>query len=162
MKHLWAPWRLQYIEHTPDAEGCIFCDKPAAQRDDDHFIVRRADRVFVMLNAFPYNSGHLLVAPYRHVADLADLDRDEMADLMAVTADALGMLRRVYSAQGFNIGVNIGAVAGAGIADHVHLHIVPRWQGDTNYMLVMSDTRVVPEALADCYQKLKAAAEEDS
>ena len=159
MKHLWAPWRLQYIEHTADAQGCIFCDKPAAQRDDENFIVARGERVFAMMNTFPYNSGHLLVAPYRHVADLANLNREEMTDLMAATADMLKLLRRVYSPQGFNLGVNIGQVAGAGIADHVHLHVVPRWQGDTNYMLVMTDTRVVPEALADCYRKLRAAVE---
>jgi len=164
MKHLWAPWRLQYIEHTADAQGCIFCDKPAQQRDADNLILHRGERVFVMMNAFPYNSGHLLIAPYRHVADLTDLDDEEMSELMDATARALKILRRTSSPQGFNIGINIGDVAGAGIAEHVHLHVVPRWQGDTNYMLVMSDTRVVPEALADGYRKLRAAleAEEES
>jgi len=159
MKHLWAPWRLQYIEHAGEAQGCIFCDKPGQQRDEDNLILHRGERVFVMMNAFPYNSGHLMIAPYRHVADLTDLDGQEMSDLMAATAHMLKILRRTPSPQGFNVGINIGEAAGAGIADHIHLHVVPRWQGDTNYMLVMSDTRVVPEALADGYRKLRAAIE---
>lgn len=159
MKHLWAPWRLQYVEHAAEAQGCIFCDKPTQQRDQDNLIIHRGERVFTMMNAFPYNSGHLMVAPYRHVADLTDLDDQEMSELMAAAAQALKILRRTSSPQGFNLGINVGEVAGAGIAEHIHLHIVPRWQGDTNYMLIMSDTRVVPEALADGYRKLRAAIE---
>jgi len=157
MNRLWAPWRLQYIEHTPEEQGCIFCDKPARNRDAEDYILHRGERCFIMLNAFPYNNGHLLIAPYRHVPDLTDLDEDEQRDLLALTNLGLKALREVYHPQGFNVGINIGQVAGAGIADHIHLHIVPRWSGDTNFMPVLGETRVVPQALSESHERLREA-----
>ena len=155
MKRLWAPWRLQYIEQTPHEEGCIFCVKPQQARDDENYLLHRGPHCFIMLNAFPYNNGHLLIAPYRHLPDLAELNDDEQLDLLALTNLGMKTLREVYHPQGFNVGINVGQVAGAGIADHIHLHIVPRWSGDTNFMPVLGETRVVPQALSESYERLK-------
>jgi ATP adenylyltransferase len=144
---LWAPWRIEYIR-GPKPDECIFC--AAARSDDDarHHVVHRGRRALVMLNAFPYASGHLMVAPHRHVASLEDLEADERDELGELTVRALRALRAGLGPDGFNVGVNLGEVAGAGFADHVHQHVVPRWQGDVNFMPVVGDTRVLPEALA--------------
>ncbi|MBI3945122.1 MAG: HIT domain-containing protein [Armatimonadetes bacterium] len=154
MQRLWAPWRMEYIGEAP-TPGCIFCGKPAEARDEENFILQRGERAFVMLNAFPYNSGHLLVAPYRHTAELTRLDEEELVEMMRLSQRALRALARAYHPEGHNIGMNLGTVAGAGIADHLHLHIVPRWGGDTNFMTVLGDCRVLPEMLAASYRRLR-------
>lgn len=159
MQHLWAPWRMAYIGE-PQPPGCIFCVKPAESRDADNYIVHRGTHAFVMLNAFPYNSGHLMVAPYRHTADFPGLSPEEVQDVMALAQQSLRALDRAFHPHGYNIGMNLGQVAGAGIADHLHLHVVPRWNGDTNFMPVLAETRVLPEALAETYRKLTEAWEQ--
>jgi ATP adenylyltransferase len=158
---LWAPWRLEYLKGEKSSD-CIFCSKPALDDDERTFIVTRGSSCYVILNAFPYTNGHLMVAPYEHAGDLRDLSPAVAGELMALTQGALGAIERVYSPQGFNLGVNQGEAAGAGFADHVHMHAVPRWTGDTNFMPVVGDTRVMPEALPDSWQKLRAAFQETS
>ncbi len=156
MRHLWAPWRMGYVT-AEQPEGCIFCTKPAAGDDDANQILYRGDLVFIMLNTFPYNSGHLLVAPFRHLADPLDMSPQEAGELLHGVRIAVETLRDTLQPEGFNIGINVGQVAGAGYADHVHMHVVPRWAGDTNFMAITADTRVVPEALADTFRRLKGA-----
>jgi ATP adenylyltransferase len=136
-------------------EGCIFCTKPASNDDKSNWILHRGGSVFIMLNVFPYNTGHLLVAPFRHLADALDMTPQESSETLYGIRIAIEVLRSSFSPQGFNIGVNMGQVAGAGYADHVHVHVVPRWAGDTNVMAVTADTRVVPQALADTYRRLR-------
>ncbi len=154
MEHLGAPWRMEYIQ-MEKPEGCILCQKPSQDNDAANYILYRADRNFVIMNTYPYNPGHLLIAPYRHLANLDDLRPDELHDHIDVVSRSVKVLREVFSPGGFNLGTNLGKPAGAGITDHVHTHIVPRWQGDANFMPVIADTRVIPEALAETYQKLK-------
>ena len=157
-ERLWAPWRLQYIKgDTPDE--CIFCAKPKLD-DQAGLIVRRGEHCFVMLNAFPYTSGHVMIAPYRHTADLAALDRPTSDELMALTQESVEAIRAAYGPEGFNVGANLGTVAGAGVADHVHMHVVPRWEGDTNFMSVTGEVRVLPEALEDTQRNLEQAFEQ--
>jgi ATP adenylyltransferase len=155
---LWAPWRLEYLKGEKSSD-CIFCSKPALP-DDEAFIVHRGTRCYVILNAFPYTNGHVMVAPFEHVGDLRRLQADASAELMALTQRSLEAIERVYGAEGFNLGMNLGDVAGAGFAGHVHMHVVPRWKGDTNFMPVVGDTRVMPEALPDSWSKLRVAFEE--
>ena len=152
---LWAPWRMKYIVSSK-ADGCFLCAK---SRGDDlaNHVVARGERVFALLNTFPYNSGHVLVAPYRHVADLDLLEPDERRELLDMIIQAKATMAKVMQPQGFNIGFNIGEIAGAGVADHVHGHIVPRWAGDTNFMPVLGDLRVVPQALEDTAELLRQA-----
>ncbi len=162
MEHLWAPWRMAFIaSKTPQSEpqACIFCANPAADRDAENYIVYRGTYCFMILNIYPYNNGHLMIAPYQHIATAEDLDAATLTELMTQAQLALRALRLVMQPDGFNMGVNEGKVAGAGFADHVHLHIVPRWQGDTNFMPVIADVKVMPELLDDVYQKLKQALE---
>lgn len=154
MKHLWAPWRMEYIM-SEKPSGCILCDKPGANKDAVNYILYRGEKNFVLLNTYPYNPGHLMIAPYRHVAGLEDLAAEELHEHIEIVSRSLRVLRKVFNPGGFNIGINMGKVAGAGITDHVHTHIVPRWQGDTNFMPVFSDARVIPQALADTYEQLK-------
>jgi len=154
MEQIWAPWRIQYIQ-MEKPEGCILCDKPGQNNDAQNYILYRGSKNFVIMNAYPYNPGHLMVAPYRHVASLDELTDDELREHFSIVSRSVRLLRQVFAPGGFNIGVNIGKVAGAGIDEHVHTHIVPRWQGDTNFMTVIADIRTVPEALADSYRKLK-------
>jgi ATP adenylyltransferase len=154
-QRLWAPWRLEYIT-SGKQEECIFCTKPALD-DEDALIVRRGDRCFVMLNAFPYASGHVMVAPYGHVGDLTDLDDATSSELISLTQEGLRAIEHAYGPEGYNVGANLGTVAGAGVADHVHFHVVPRWEGDTNFMPVLGDVRVLPESLDDTYRRLKEA-----
>jgi ATP adenylyltransferase len=155
MEQLWAPWRIEYIE-KPKESGCILCQKPEENNDEANFILYRGQSNFVILNAFPYNPGHLMVAPYRHIADLQELADSEAAEHFELVKKSLALLKEVLKPTGFNIGLNLGRVAGAGIEGHLHTHIVPRWQGDVNFMPVLSDTRVISEALAGTYRKLKA------
>jgi ATP adenylyltransferase len=157
-ERLWAPWRLQYIKGSKPEE-CIFCAKPALD-DQSALIVRRGERCFVMLNAFPYTSGHVMVAPYEHAADLAALDEPTTLELMQLTQESIKAIRVAYSPEGYNVGANLGTVAGAGIADHVHMHVVPRWEGDTNFMSVIGEVRVLPESLEDTQRSLKKAFED--
>ena len=153
---LWAPWRLQYLKGDKPDE-CIFCSRPAMGDDERALIVHRGDSCYVILNAFPYTNGHVMVAPYEHVADLRALDETAAAEFMQLTQRSLGAVERVYGPDGFNLGVNMGDVAGAGFADHVHQHLVPRWKGDTNFMPVVGDTLVLPEVLPDSWAKLRDA-----
>lgn len=157
-EQLWAPWRLQYIESADKAEGCIFCTFPAQCEAEDtkNLIVYRSSKSFIILNAFPYSNGHLMVVPYRHTASLNDFADDEMLDVMRLIRLGVSILTETFHPDGFNLGVNMGRVAGAGIADHLHWHIVPRWNGDTNFMPVMADVRVIPESLQKVHQRLSA------
>jgi ATP adenylyltransferase len=154
MQHLWAPWRMGYIR-GPKEEGCFFCRKTQENKDAANYVLVRDCTCFAMLNSFPYSPGHLMVAPYKHTGEMDDLSEQELADLMLLTRRCRQLLTRVVQPHGFNIGFNLGAVAGAGVLDHLHLHIVPRWQGDTNFMPVVSDTKVLPQALDEIYQLLK-------
>jgi ATP adenylyltransferase len=160
MEHLWAPWRMAYIApDTPQTLGCIFCTLPAEHRDTENHILYRGERCFMMLNRFPYNNGHLMIAPYQHNGTIEQLDAATLAELMAQAQLALRAIRYEMHPDGFNMGINVGKVAGAGYADHMHLHVVPRWDGDTNFMPVLADVKVMPEHLDVVYEKLKAAIE---
>jgi ATP adenylyltransferase len=152
-QRLWAPWRLEYIK-GPKSDECIFCVKTAGGDDRANYIVTRGEHCFVMLNAYPYNNGHVMVAPYEHVPTIEDLDDDALLDLMHLSQRSLQAIREAYSPDGFNLGVNQGAVAGAGVADHVHFHVVPRWGADTNFMPVIGSTRVLPQSLDDSWETL--------
>ena len=154
-QRLWAPWRLQYIKGD-NSDECIFCSKPALG-DEKSLITHRGDRCFVMLNAFPYTNGHLMVAPYEHNGGLQDLDEQSSVELMSLTRLSLRALDEAYGADGYNVGLNQGKIAGAGMADHVHVHVVPRWAGDTNFMPVVGDTRVISEGLDSSYRTLRDA-----
>ena len=154
MEQIWAPWRIQYILEA-EKGGCILCEKPGENKDESNLILYRGESNFIMLNAFPYNPGHLMVAPYRHVGRLEDLTDTESKEHFDIIKLSVKLLAEIIKPAGFNIGMNLGKVAGAGIEDHLHTHIVPRWQGDTNFMPVISSTRVLPEALAATYGKLK-------
>ena len=135
--------------------GCIFCDHLAEGDDETGRILYRGDRTFVILNAFPYNTGHLMVAPFRHLGDICDLEDDECAELMKVTSQSVAIIREAMGAHGFNVGMNLGIVAGAGIPGHIHMHVVPRWGGDTNFMPVVGDTKVLPEMIEQTDAKLR-------
>ncbi|MDR7483535.1 MAG: HIT domain-containing protein [Armatimonadota bacterium] len=156
MNVLWAPWRGTYVT-APKPDVCIFCEALAAADDRSRLIVHRDVHAFVMLNQFPYNSGHVMVVPYRHTARLDALSAEEAAAVVRVTALAIGALEAALAPQGFNVGLNLGRAAGAGIEDHLHLHVVPRWVGDTNFMPVVAATKVLPQHLEDTYDRLRAA-----
>jgi len=155
-ERLWAPWRLEYVRTADDEGGCIFC---AARDGDDveRLVVRRGERAFVLLNRFPYTSGHLMVAPARHTGDFGSLDADEAAEIHRLASQGMSALADVYGPQGYNLGWNLGRIAGAGVLDHVHLHVVPRWAGDTNFMPVLADVRVIPEHLDEARRRLAEA-----
>ena len=155
MKQLWAPWRMRYLTGEKE-KGCIFCTRIAESRDRENYILYRGERGFLILNLYPYNNGHMMAVPYNHVASLEDLDTETLTELMLLVNKGLAALREAMSPQGFNVGVNIGEVAGAGVAGHVHIHVVPRWGGDTNFMPILADTRVVPELLDQTYERLRA------
>lgn len=159
MEHLWAPWRIEYIL-SKKPEGCIFCTKPGEKRDEENLILYRGVHHFIIMNAYPYNNGHMMVVPFRHTSKLsgwADGEREEMMELADL---AVELLRHTMHPDGFNLGINMGIVGGAGIADHIHMHIVPRWNGDTNFMPVISNTRVISEHLRATYANLKRGLEE--
>jgi ATP adenylyltransferase len=157
MEHLWTPWRMTYLKSGSSEGGkqCIFCQKVQAGNDTAEHILHRGEHVYVTLNLFPYNNGHLMVVPYQHTGELGDLNSPALTELMTVTQQALGVLRAAYNPQAFNIGINLGQAAGAGIAEHLHQHIVPRWAGDTNYMTVIGETRTIPEWIDQTYARLK-------
>ncbi len=154
MRYLWTPWRMEFIR-SPKPEMCVFCAKIHADDDAEH-IVARGERVYVTLNKYPYNNGHLLVIPYEHVSSIEDLDDATLLELMQMTNKALKALRSAMQPHGFNVGFNLGAEAGAGIREHVHLHIVPRWAADSNFMTILADTRTIPQLLDETYRELKA------
>jgi ATP adenylyltransferase len=157
MDRLFTPWRLDYVTAVSRAEtGCIFCDA-LARIDDEPLVVHRGDRAYVILNKYPYNNGHVMVVPHRHAAELGALDAGELAEMMALAQRAERALTDLYRPHGFNLGLNIGKPAGAGVLDHLHLHIVPRWNGDTNFITVFGDTRVLPEDLGATATRLRAA-----
>lgn len=153
MDYLWAPWRMTYIKSNK-SDVCIFCEKVKENQDAANFILSRGEHTFVMLNAYPYNNGHLLISPYEHAASLEGLPEPTLLDLMRQTQRSMAALRAVLHPEGMNIGINVGKAAGAGIDSHVHLHIVPRWGGDTNFMPVASEVRVIPQLLDETYREL--------
>lgn len=164
MERLWAAWRMAYIREAtavPSGEEvCIFCELPEQSDDRNSMIVARRSSVFAVLNIYPYNVGHTMVAPYQHAASLEELDSRVSGDLIQLAGEVVAALRRAYSPDGFNLGMNLGRVAGAGFPGHLHMHIVPRWSGDTNFMPVVAETKVLPEDLTTTYEKLKASLEE--
>jgi ATP adenylyltransferase len=155
---LWAPWRMPYIMSTvkPNDDGCVFCSMLAQMEDERNLILHRGERAFVVLNLFPYNNGHLMVVPLRHTGDYASLSVEEHLELTALLSRAQAALATAMLPHGFNIGMNVGRTSGAGIVDHLHYHIVPRWNGDNNFMAVVADTKVISESLADTWRRLKA------
>lgn len=158
---LWAPWRMRYIEGIGGAEqGCIFCLKPRESEDEKNYIVHRGETCYIIMNIFPYNNGHLMVVPYLHTSRFAELDAATRLELMDLAGLAMGAIGNTMRPDGFNTGMNLGRTAGAGIADHLHLHIVPRWNGDTNFMPVIGNTKVISEALEDSYRKIRTAVAE--
>lgn len=159
METLWAPWRMEYID-TEKPDGCIFCLFPAEGRDRERLILGGTRRSIAMLNRFPYNNGHLMVIPRRHTADFTSLDAEEMADLHGLLRTSVAIVTRLYRPAGLNIGMNLGRSAGAGIADHLHWHVVPRWNGDTNFMPVVAETKVMVEHLDASFEKLRPAFDE--
>ena len=154
MKKLWAPWRIEYIR-SPKEDGCIFCDKPAGDNDREDLILYHGEKVFILMNLYPYNNAHLMLAPYIHVDNTKELDSDTYKEIMVLADQSMAILKETIDAQGFNFGANIGPAAGAGIEDHIHFHIVPRWAGDTNFMPVLGHTKVEVQGLQECYDLLR-------
>jgi ATP adenylyltransferase len=157
MDYIWTPWRYRYIVKAGKLPGCVFCDLPAANRDEEALIVLRGEKNFIILNRYPYTSGHLMVVPFEHTANFAGLHRDTIAEMMSLAQRAQAALQDIYHPDGFNLGMNLGRSAGAGIADHLHLHLLPRWNGDTNFMTSVAETRLEPEDLDTTYAKLRRA-----
>ncbi|MBM3665991.1 MAG: HIT domain-containing protein [Actinobacteria bacterium] len=156
---IWAPWRLDYVKDASKdiEEDCIFCAKPAEDDDEGNLIVHRGASCFVILNKYPYTNGHLMVSPYEHVASLPAIEAAAIAEMMSLAQEAMTILERTYSPHGYNVGFNQGRVAGAGVEHHIHMHVVPRWGGDTNFMPVLADTRVMPQTLEQSYSALAGA-----
>jgi ATP adenylyltransferase len=155
MERLWAPWRIDYILGEEKEPECVFCTNPGDETDQNDLIVHRAEGAFTIMNKFPYTNGHLLVCPYRHVSDICDLDVVENGLLIEEVCRAVKVLRHVMKAEGMNVGLNLGEVAGAGIEEHLHYHVVPRWNGDVNCMPVLADVKVIPEHLLSTCRKLR-------
>lgn len=158
MRRLWTPWRMSYIKSAERMSECFLCEA-LSKSDSEALIVHRSGRVFVILNAYPYNTGHVMVAPYRHVADLEGLDGEESVDLLETVKRSIRALKSEYTPQGFNVGINLGRVSGAGLESHVHVHIVPRWSGDTNFMPIVGGAKVLPEDLGTTWSRLRKAFE---
>lgn len=154
MEHLWAPWRIKYIKQAKE-KGCILCQKTAEKNDELNYLLYRGDKNFIIMNLYPYNAAHLMIAPYRHIANLEELTDEERNEHFELVSRSIKVLKQVYKPDGFNIGMNLGRVAGAGIDKHIHTHIVPRWAGDANFMPVVADTKVINEALEETYRGLK-------
>ena len=155
MNHIWSPWRMNYIENHEKQEGCVFCNAQAKADSAENLIAFRGKNAYVILNRYPYTSGHLMVVPFTHISNLEELNAEIRAEMMELTTQCMGVLNRIYKPKGFNMGANIGEAAGAGVLGHVHIHIVPRWPGDTNFMSALGETRVLPEALEDTYQRVR-------
>lgn len=158
---LWAPWRFRYVATATESTGCIFVELPKQANDRENLILHRGTTAFVMLNGFPYTNGHLMVAPYRHTSTLEDLSDEELLEVHQLIRSSVRWLNAAYKPDGFNLGVNMGSAAGAGIPTHIHWHVVPRWTGDTNFMTTVGDVRVMPQGLMDSYDLLKKAVEND-
>jgi ATP adenylyltransferase len=157
MDHIWSPWRMKYIGRQKAPRGCIFCNALGKVDGVENLIVMRGKLSFVILNRYPYTSGHLMVVPFTHASTMDELDDASLSEVMCLIRQAIAAINSVYKPEGFNIGANLGAVAGAGIANHIHFHVVPRWGGDTNFMTSVSGTRVLPEELCDTFQRIKLA-----
>jgi len=157
MNHLWSPWRMKYIRRQKTPKGCVFCN--AAQKEDgeSNFIVARGKRAFVILNRYPYTSGHIMIVPYEHIGSFEKMDEETSAEVMRLIRQGITTLDKIYQPNGYNMGANLGASAGAGIASHIHFHLVPRWDGDTNFMTSIGETRVLPEDLSETFEQIKAA-----
>lgn len=160
MKRLWAAWRMKYVTHAEQETGCIFCSALARRDDSQNLVLRRAESAFIMLNKYPYTSGHLMVAPFAHQASLELLEPAERAEMMELVSQCISALRQTYKPHGFNVGINIGSAAGAGAPGHIHIHIVPRWSGDTNFMSTIGEARVLPEALDETYRRVLQSLQE--
>lgn len=155
MKNLWAPWRITYIQEHQKEGGCFLCNSFRDNQDEKNLIVRRGQECFCILNKYPYNNGHLMIVPNKHKPDISDLTEHEMLEIMKLTKDMKELLTTIMKPEGFNLGINLGKVAGAGLVGHFHLHIVPRWDGDTNFMPIISDVKVIPQSLEDLYKEFK-------
>ncbi len=153
MERLYAPWRILYIQAPKKEEGCIFC--MALEKPDDRYVIDFNDKAMVIMNIYPYNPGHLMVAPIRHIADISSLNDEERREIWRFVEKSVNVLKKVMNPEGFNIGMNLGLVAGAGVKDHMHIHVVPRWCGDSNFMPVLSDTKVLGESLDETYRKIR-------
>jgi ATP adenylyltransferase len=157
MHIIWSPWRMAYIEGQDEETGCLFCTRRSQEDGPENLIVHRGQRAFVILNRYPYTNGHMMIVPNRHHPTIEGLDPPTLEELMVLSQQAMAALRKAYNASAFNVGINIGDAAGAGVADHVHIHVVPRWKGDTNFMATAAQTRIIPEALRDTYARLRQA-----
>jgi ATP adenylyltransferase len=159
MDYLWSPWRFRYVSEGVKNKGCVFCEvhRQDASQDREHLLLYRGRYNFVLLNLFPYTTGHVMIAPYAHLANLADLDRLGLSEMMELAQKTEAALKASYHAEGYNLGMNLGKCAGAGVADHLHLHILPRWTGDASFISVIGETRVLPEDLLTTYDKLGGA-----
>ena len=157
MDYLWTPWRYRYVAEAKNISGCVFCSAVSANRDEEMLIILRSVKNFVILNRYPYTSGHVMIVPYAHTADFSGLEKDTAAEMMFLAQRVQAAMEEVYHPDGFNLGMNLGLSAGAGIAEHLHLHLLPRWSGDTNFMTTVGETRVEPEELSTTYSRLRKA-----
>lgn len=157
MDHIWTPWRMKYIQENKDFEGCIFCLAAESEDDVDNLVFYRGENAFMILNRYPYTNGHVMCVPYAHKARLQDLTLETRIEIMELTTKAVQVLQSVYQPEGFNVGLNLGEMAGAGIEQHLHIHIVPRWGGDTNFMSCIGETRILPESLDQTFRRVKQA-----
>lgn len=158
MERLWTPWRMQYVASADrEPAGCLFCELAGRQDDEANLVVKRGRRALVVLNLYPYNTGHAMIAPYEHTADFPSLAPETGAEVLSLCQEVVGALAAEYRPDGFNLGMNLGRVAGAGVPDHLHVHVVPRWSGDSNFMAITADTKVMPETLDQTYARVKRA-----
>jgi len=157
MDRLWSPWRYTYVSKASPSDACIFCEKASPERDAENYVIHRGRKNFLLLNLYPYTTGHLMIAPYAHVATLEELPQETLAEMIGLARLAEHHLRAIYRPQGLNIGINVGECAGAGVAGHIHMHVLPRWVGDSSFMTTIGETRVMPETLDDTYARLSSA-----
>ena len=162
MDYLWSPWRYQYVQEARRETGCIFCRQAAEQNDEENLVVNRGNRNFIVLNRYPYTTGHIMIVPYEHVDTLAAASEEALQEMMLLAQQAQGHLAAIYKPTGFNLGMNLGESAGAGIAGHIHMHVLPRWSGDTSFITTVAETRILPEDLAVTWQKLSEAFRKES
>lgn len=155
MKQLWAPWRIEYIL-GPKPDACVFCLPDSTEEDEERLVLHRGGHAFVIMNRYPYNNGHIMVCPYRHVSELTELSREEAHDVMDLVQRCSGILKQHFNCEGINVGLNLGKAAGAGIGEHLHFHLVPRWNGDSSFIAVMDDVRIVPQHIRETYKALRA------